>query len=117
MSKTSDVIELLESGENDTTKIKEQTGASESLITRCRNRLEKQKYKVPKQEEAKEEEEEEPTDEEIDGIITKIKVKPEEKYLTKEKQVKEENYRCTGCGHRWKASEMPVFCPGCGAEF
>ncbi|WKN02324.1 hypothetical protein OBGAJBEG_00008 [Methanosarcina spherical virus] len=53
MSKTSDVIELLESGENDTAKIKEQTGASESLITRCRNRLEKQKYRVPKQEEAK----------------------------------------------------------------
>jgi len=116
MSKTSDVIELLESGENDTKKIQEQTGASESLITRCRNRLEKQKYKVPKPEEAKEEEPE-PTDDEIDGIITKIKVKPEEKYLTKEKKTKEEDYHCTGCGHRWKASEMPVSCPGCGCEF
>jgi len=115
MSKTEEVIKCLESGENDTNKIKEQTGASESLITRCRNRLEKQKYKQPKEE--KQEEEPEPTDEELDTIITKIKVKPEEKYLTKEKQVKDEDYHCTGCGHRWKASEMPASCPGCGAEF
>jgi hypothetical protein len=65
MSKTEEVLKLMNEGETDTKVIKQKTGASESLITRCRNRLEKQKYKAPKQEEVKEEEEE-PTDENTD---------------------------------------------------
>jgi hypothetical protein len=65
MSKTEEVLKLMNEGETDTKVIKQKTGASESLISRCRNRLEKQKYKVPKQEEVKEEEEE-PTDENTD---------------------------------------------------
>ena len=111
MSKTEEVIKLMNAGEQDTKVIKEKTGASEALITRCR-----QKLKKPEPEK-QEETEDEPTDEEIEAIITKIQVKPDEKYLTKDKQTEEESYRCMGCGHEWKASSLPVSCPECGAEF
>lgn len=111
MSKTEEIIKLMNAGEQDTKVIKEKTGASEALITRCR-----QKLKKPEPEPAKEEDEE-PTDEEIEAIITRIQVKPDEKYLTKDTEKKEEDYHCTGCHHRWKASSMPLSCPNCGAEF
>ena len=109
MSKTEDVIKALNEGK-DTTTIKAETGASEALISRCRQKLKKPEA-VP------EKEEEEPTDEEIEAIITKIAIKPDEKYLTKDKQDKEEEYHCTGCNHIWKASSMPLSCPNCGCEF
>jgi len=108
MSKTEDVIKALNENK-DTATIKTETGASEALISRCRQKLKKE-------EPVKEEKEEEPTDEEIEAIITKIKVEPDEKFLTKDKPA-EENYRCMGCGHEWKASSMPVSCPKCGCEF
>lgn len=114
LSKTEEVIKLLESGENDTAKIKEQTGASESLITRCRNKLEKQKYK-------KEEIDDEPSDEEIDECIKKIKITPDEKYLTNNNNnINKDNYeeyKCMGCNHEWKSKSVPKRCPNCGAEF
>ena len=108
MSKTEDVIKALNEGK-DTATIKAETGASEALISRCRQKL--------KKEEPKTEEEPEPTDEEIEAIITRIQVKPDEKYLTKDKQEKEEEYHCMGCDHRWRSSEMPLSCPNCGVEF
>ena len=106
MSKTEDVIKALNEGK-DTRTIVAETGASESLITRCRNKLRREGPI----------EEPEPTDEELDSIINKICIKPDEKYLTKDKQEKEEEYHCMGCDHRWKSSEMPLSCPNCGAEF
>ena len=78
MSKTEDVIKALNEGK-DTATIKAETGASEALISRCR-----QKLKKLEEEKKEEEQEEEPTDEEIEAVITKIQVKPEEKYLTKD---------------------------------
>ena len=112
MSKTEEVLKLMNEGETDTKVIKEKTGASEALITRCR-----QKLKKPEIEKKEEEEEAEPTDEEIEAIITRISVKPDEKYLTKDKQEKEEEYHCMGCGHTWKSKTLPASCPACGAEF
>ena len=91
----------------DTGTIKTETGASEALISRCR-----QKLKKPEPEP-----ETEPTDEEIEAIITKIAIKPDEKYLTKDKAEKEENYHCLGCGHKWDSKSLPLCCPSCGAEF
>jgi len=107
MSKTEDVLKALNEGK-DTKTIVTETGASESLITRCRNKLKK---------EEKPAEEQEPTDEEIEAVITKIQIKPDEKYLTKDKQDKEEDYHCVGCDHKWKSSTLPASCPSCGAEF
>jgi len=107
LSKTEDVIKALNEGK-DTATIKTETGASEALISRCR-----QKLKKPEPEK----EEQEPTDEEIEAIITKISIKPDEKYLTKDKKDSEEDYHCVGCGHRWKNSTLPAACPSCGAEF
>lgn len=109
MSKTEKVIEALNAGK-DTETIKTETGASEALISRCRQKLKKEEPK-------KEEEEPEPTDEEIEAIITRIQVKPDEKYLTKDKDEKEEDYKCLGCGHTWKAKSLPLSCPSCGVEF
>lgn len=108
MSKTEDVIKAL-SEDKDTATIKAETGASEALISRCRQKM--------KKEEKQPETEEEPTDEEIEAIISKISIKPDEKYLTKDKQDKEDDYHCMGCNHRWKGSEIPLSCPNCGAEF
>ena len=108
MSKTEEVIKALNENK-DTATIKTETGASEALISRCRQKL--------KKEEPVKEEEPEPTDEEIEAIITKISIKPDEKYLTKDKEEKAEEYHCMGCGHTWKAKDMPLSCPSCGAEF
>jgi len=107
MSKTEDVIKALNEGK-DTATIKTETGASEALISRCR-----QKLKKPEPEK----EEPEPTDEEIEAIITKISIKPDEKYLTKDKEEKAEEYHCLGCGHKWTSKSLPLSCPSCGAEF
>lgn len=112
MTKTEAVIKALNENK-DTATIKAETGASESLISRCRQKLKKAELEEKKEEE----QEEEPTDEEIEAIITRIQVKPDEKYLTKDTEKKEEDYHCTGCHHRWKASSMPLSCPNCGAEF
>ena len=109
MSKTEDVIKALNEGK-DTATIKTETGASEALISRCR-----QKLKKPEPEQK--EEEAEPTDEETEAIITKIAIVPDKKYLTKDKEEKEEDYNCMGCGHKWKSSTLPTSCPSCGAEF
>ncbi len=108
MSKTEDVIKALQEGK-DTKTIMEETKASEGLISRCRQKL--------KKDEPKQEEEPEPTDEEIEAIITKIAIKPDEKYLTKDKEEKEEEYHCLGCDHKWKSKNLPLSCPSCGAEF
>jgi len=112
-SKTEDVINLLNAGETDTNAIKEKTGASEALISRCRQRIKNAEPAA----EPKQEEEPEPTDDEIDGIIKKVKITPDEKFLTKDKETREEDYRCMGCGHEWKAKSLPVSCPKCGCEF
>ena len=114
MSKTEDIINLLNAGETNTAVIKEKTGASEALISRCRQKVEaaKKKEEEPKQEEK----EEEPTDEEIEAVINRIKITPDQKFLTGNKPV-EESYRCMGCGHEWKAQEAPLKCPKCGCEF
>lgn len=108
MSKTEEVIKALRDGK-DTKTIMSEVGVSESLVSRCRGKL--------KKEEQETEDEPEPTDEEIEAIISKICIKPDEKYLTKDKQEKEEEYHCMGCDHKWKSSEMPLSCPNCGAEF
>ena len=110
-SKTNQVLRLLEEGETDTATIKEKTGASEALISRCRK-----KYSETQEPEIVEEEEE-PTDEEIEAAIKQIRIKPEEKYLNKTPEAQEEDYRCMGCKHEWKASSIPLKCPNCGSEF
>ena len=108
MSKTEDVLKALNDGK-DTKTIIAEIGASESLISRCRQRLKRDEESV---------DEPEPTDEELDSIISKICIKPEEKYLTKDTPEKEEeDYRCMGCDYRWKSSDIPLSCPNCGAEF
>jgi rubrerythrin len=112
MSKTEDVLKCLSEGK-DTGAIKAETGASEALISRCRKRYEAANQEIDKKLEA--EVEALPTDEEIDGVITKIKITPDKKFLTSEEP--EEEYHCMGCGHRWKAKAYPASCPGCGAEF
>jgi len=116
MSKTEEIVKALEEGKS-VKEIKESGIASQALIYRV-----KAKYDAKKKELAESSVSEEPeeTDEEIDEIITRICIKPDEKYLTKAKQEKEEeeeDYRCMGCNHRWKASEMPLSCPNCGVEF
>ena len=69
MSKTEEVIKALNEGK-DTATIKEEVGASESLISRCRGKLAALKpAETP-------EEEEDPSDEELEAIITKIKITP-----------------------------------------
>ena len=108
MSKTEDVLKALNEGK-DTKTIISETGASEALISRCRRKLKKAEEPV---------DEPEPTDEELDSIISKICIKPDEKYLTKDKPEKEEEeYHCMGCDYRWKCSDIPLSCPNCGAEF
>lgn len=114
MSKTEDVINLLNAGETDTKTIKEKTGASEALISRCRQRIKNTEQPAA---EPKQGEEPEPTDDEIDEIIKKVKITPDEKFLTKDKETIEEDYRCMGCGHEWKAKSLPVSCPKCRCEF
>jgi rubrerythrin len=112
MSKTEDVIKALQDGK-DTATIKTETGASEGLISKCRTKLKAMEEKEPEPEE-----EPEPTDEELDQIINKIKIKPEEKFLTgKEKQQEDEEYTCMGCNHVWRANDIPTSCPNCKAEF
>lgn len=111
-TKTNQVLRLLEEGETDTATIKEKTGASEALISRCRKKY----SETQEPEKVEEEEEEEPTDEEIEAAIKQIRIKPEEKYLNKTPQA-QEDYRCMGCKHEWKASSIPLKCPNCGAEF
>jgi rubrerythrin len=116
MSKTEEIVKALEEGKT-VKEIKEAGLGSQALIYRV-----KAKYDARKKElaESSVSEEAEETDEEIDAIINKICIKPDEKYLTKAKQEKEEeeeDYHCMGCDHRWKASEMPLSCPKCGVEF
>jgi rubrerythrin len=107
MTKTEDVINGLNAGK-DTETIKAETGASEALISRCRQKLKKEEKPA----------DEEPTDNEIEEVIKKIQIKPDEKYLTKDKPAdKEEDYHCMGCGHNWKASKLPESCPNCKEEF
>jgi len=114
MTKSEQVIQALCAGK-DTKTIKEETGASEALISKCRSKIEAMK----KQDEVeKEQETEEPTDEEIDAVIQKIVITPDKKYLTSDKDgKKEEDYKCMGCKHEWKATETPIKCPNCGCEF
>jgi rubrerythrin len=114
MSKTEEIVKALEEGKT-VKEIKEAGLGSQALIYRV-----KAKYDAKKKElaESSVSEDPEPTDDEIDNIISKICIKPDEKYLTKAKQEKEEEeYHCMGCDHRWKASEMPLSCPKCGVEF
>jgi rubrerythrin len=115
MSKTEDVIKALNEGKS-TATIKEETGASEALISKCRTKLKAMEETPEKQPEP--EEEPEPTDDELEQIINKIKIKPEDKYLTgKDKQQEDEEYTCMGCGHVWRANDIPSSCPSCKAEF
>ena len=107
MSKTEEVIKALNEGK-DTATIKTETGASEALISRCRQKLKK---------EEEPEEEPEPTDEEIEAIITKVKIIPDKKFLTKDKEPEDEEYHCVGCDYTWKSKSLPLSCPSCGAEF
>lgn len=113
MSKTEDVIKKLQAGETDTAKIKAETGASDALISRCRQKVEALKAK---EEPKKEEQEEEPTDEEIEAVIKQIQITPDKKYL-QGKEEKDEDYKCMGCLHEWKSKTVPAKCPKCGAEF
>jgi len=115
MSKTEDILNMLKGGETDTAKIKEKTGASEALISRCRKKYEDATKK--EEEKPRETEEEEPTDEEIDGVINRICIKPEKRFLSSSNEEKEEDYRCMGCGHEWKSKKTPLKCPNCGCEF
>lgn len=110
-SKTNQVLRLLEEGENDTATIKEKTGASEALISRCRKKYAESQAPEP------EEQEDEVSDEEIEAAIKQIKIKPEEKYLNKTPEAQGEDYRCMGCKHEWKATSIPLKCPNCGGEF
>jgi len=113
-SKTNHVIRLLEDGENDTATIKEKTGASEALISRCRKKYAEQNKEGEPEPEP---EEDDVTDDEIEAAIKNIKIKPEVKYLNKEPEASEEEYRCMGCNHEWKANTMPTKCPNCRSEF
>lgn len=113
MSKTEDIVKALEEGKT-VNEIKEAGLGSQALIYRVKAKYDARKKEVA---ESSVSEETEETDEEIESIINKICIKPDEKYLTKDKQEKEEEYHCMGCDHRWKASEMPLSCPNCGAEF
>jgi len=113
MTKTEEVIKALQEGK-DTKTIKEETKASEALISKCRSKIEAMK----KQDAVEDEQEEDVTDEEIDAVIQKIVITPDKKYLTSDKDgKKEEDYHCTGCNHNWKATEIPAKCPNCGCEF
>jgi rubrerythrin len=114
MSKTENVIKALNEGK-DTATIKTETGASEALISKCRNKI-KTMQETPEETPEAEPEEEEPTEEELESIIKRIQIKPEEKYLTKDKP-EEEEYTCMGCKHVWKSSNIPTSCPNCKAEF
>ena len=112
LSKSEDIVKALEEGKS-VKEIKEAGLGSEALIYRV-----KAKYDAKKKiDESTVPEEPEETDEEIESIISKICIKPDEKYLTKDKQEKEEEYHCMGCDHRWKSSNMPLSCPNCGVEF
>lgn len=118
MSKTEEIVKALEEGKT-VKEIKEAGLGSQALIYRVKAKYDARKKEIAESSVSEETDEEiEETDEEIESIINKICIKPDEKYLTKEKQEKEEeDYRCMGCDHRWKASEMPLSCPNCGAEF
>ena len=111
LSKSEDIVKALEEGKS-VKEIKEAGLGSEALIYRV-----KAKYDAKKIDESTVPEEPEETDEEIESIINKVCIKPDEKYLTKDKQEKEEEYHCMGCDHRWKSTEMPLSCPNCGVEF
>lgn len=117
MSKTEDIVKALEEGKS-VKEIKEAGLGSQALIYRVKAKYDAKK-KIDESSVPDETEDPEPTDDEIDEIINKICIKPDEKYLTKDKQEKEEEeeYHCMGCDHRWKASEMPLSCPKCGVEF
>ena len=111
-TKTEQTIEALNQGKT-TEEIQASVGCSPALITRCRKRIAANQPTA-----APEVKEEEPTDDDIDGIIKRFQVKPEEKYLTsKDKDPEEDEYHCTGCDHKWKSASMPAICPNCGAEF
>lgn len=113
-TKTKQILRMLEEGKT-VKEIKEAGVGSEALIYRVKAKYDAEKNidesTVP------EEEEEEPTDEEIEAAIKQIKIKPEDKYLNKTPQAQEEDYRCMGCKHEWKASSIPLKCPNCGSEF
>jgi rubrerythrin len=110
MSKTEEVIKGLNEGK-DTETIKAETKSSEALISRCRQKLKKEEKPSEVTEDP------EPTDEEIEAVITKICIKPDEKYLTNSEKAQEEDYHCTGCNHSWKSSSIPKSCPNCKEEF
>jgi len=116
MSKTEEIVKALEEGKT-VNEIKEAGLGSQALIYRVKAKYDAMKKEVAESSVSEESEEIEETDEEIESIINKICIKPDEKYLTKDKQEKEEEYHCMGCDHRWKASEMPLSCPNCGVEF
>ncbi len=113
MTKTEEIIKLLNSGETDVKVLKEKTGASDSTVSRV-----KAKWEASNNEPAKEAttEEPEPTDEEIDSIIKRVKITPEQKYFTGQEEPEEE-YHCMGCDHRWNSKKIPTSCPKCGSEF
>ena len=113
LSKSEDIVKALEEGKS-VKEIKDAGLGSEALIYRV-----KAKYDAKKNidESTGPEEAEEETDEEIESIINKVCIKPDEKYLTKDTQEKEDDYHCMGCDHTWKSSKMPLSCPNCGAEF
>lgn len=115
MTKTEKVIEMLNEGK-ETAEIKAETGASDALISKCRNKIKAMEEKEPEKE-PEEEPEEDPTDEELESIIKKIKITPEKKYFTGQQNEPEEDYKCMGCLHEWKSKTMPTKCPKCGCEF
>ena len=113
LSKSEDIVKALEEGKS-VKEIKEAGLGSEALIYRVKAKWDAKKTI---DESTGPEEPEEETDEEIESIISKICIKPDKKYLTNDKQEKEDDYHCMGCDHRWNSKEMPLSCPNCGAEF
>ena len=119
MSKTEEIVKALEEGKT-VKDIKEAGLGSQALIYRVKAKYDARKKEIAESSLAEvEEEEAEPSDDEIDEIIKKVKITPDEKFLTKDKDTREEeeDYRCMGCWHEWKAKSLPVSCPRCGCEF
>ena len=95
-------------------------GCSKAHVSTVRRRY-SEKISEGKKTETPDDDDADVVDDEINTFIKKVKITPDTKHLTKDKDDadKEIEYGCGQCGHKWYASPEDVQseCPECGEEF
>lgn len=121
-SKTSIVLDCIESDdEMSIDDIATKAGCSKTHVSTVRRRYSEKINESTKEKNSEDGDVIENVDEDINSFIRKVKITPDTKHLTKNKDDADEEieYGCGKCDHRWYASpeDVQTECPNCGEEF